>query len=165
MSVFFISDTGHGPQKLGGFDWYASKGLDRLKDLAVAALKQYQPGKVFSGMMPGWDTGLALGALELNIPLVAAVAYKDLDQHWPPKQQKVYRSILDQAEEIVVINEGLESYSDFYDRNTWMLEWSNLILALWDGKNGYTYKFIKLAQAKKIQVVNLWRSWKKYSGV
>lgn len=63
-----MAGTGHRPDKLGG---YGAGVSSRLVDLARAALLRCRPNEVMSGMALGWDTALALGAIELGIPLTA----------------------------------------------------------------------------------------------
>lgn len=63
-----IAATGHRPDKLGGYDDDVMK---RLKDLARGYLeKQEVLAEVISGMAQGWDTAIALVAIELEIPLM-----------------------------------------------------------------------------------------------
>ena len=157
-----IAGAGHRPNKLGGYDFYKEKGLARLTDLAVAAIKVYNPDKIISGMALGWDTGLALGAIRASVPLIAAVPFEGQELRWTPEQQKTYRSILEKAQEVVVINKHPYTPLSMHDRNAFMVDWCDLVLALWNGSQGGTYDILQYAQTKKRQIINLWSSWMKY---
>lgn len=151
-----IAGTGHRPNKLGG---YSLNIRLKLKYLAKDNLMRYKASKVISGMALGWDTALAEAALELNLPLIAAIPFKGQELRWPKESQDLYNDILSKAREVKYISEeGFSSYK-MQIRNEWMVNNCDLILALWNGDlSGGTYNCINYAKAKleSNKIINLW---------
>lgn len=155
-----LAGTGHRPDKLGG---YGAGVSSRLVDLARAALIRYRPNEVISGMALGWDTALALAAIELGIPLTAAVPFEGQERKWRPEQQEQFRAILALATTVVVVSPGGYAVWKMQIRNEWMVDRATAMLALWDGSGGGTGNCIEYARRRKIQIVNLWAAWAKYA--
>lgn len=151
-----VSGTGHRPDKLGGYS--KEVGL-KLKQLAIENLEGVT--KVVSGMALGWDTALALAALELKIPLVAAVPFLGQERMWPQASKLVYKNILEQANEIIYVCEGGYAPWKMQVRNEWMVNHCEAVLALWDGSEGGTGNCIKYAKKVDKHIINLWDQYKK----
>lgn len=150
-----IAGTGHRPDKLGG---YSERIHKILIDLAEAALEDYKPEMVISGMALGWDQALAQASINLGIPFTAAIPFQGHPLKWPEESQKRYSKILDKAENIVILS---TSYNPgvMQKRNVWMVDQlssDDMLLALWDGSDGGTRNCIKYAEKKDINIVNLW---------
>lgn len=156
-----IAATGHRPQKLGGFSDVVN---DRLKALAIAYFRKTDPDKIISGMALGWDTAVALAAIELGIPLVAAIPFHGQELRWYEESQEIYHSILVSATEKVIVCPGSYSPASMNKRNEWMVDNCNHLVALWDGSSGGTGNCMKYAK-EKVSVTNLWKSWNKYKGI
>lgn len=156
--------TGHRPNKLGGYD---EQTFSRLVHLAESYLKSRpeiltRDISVISGMALGWDTAWAGAALNLNIPLIAAVPFAGQDKMWPEKSRKLYRNILDRAAEYVVISEGEYEVEKMQIRNEWMVDHCDHLVALWDGSKGGTYNCIKYAKRFNKPMTNLWDRYVSY---
>lgn len=151
-----VSGTGHRPDKLGG---YSKEVALKLKQLAIENLEGVT--KVVSGMALGWDTALALAALELKIPLVAAVPFLGQDRMWPQASKLVYKNILEQAHEIIYVCEGGYAPWKMQVRNEWMVNHCEAVLALWDGSEGGTGNCIKYAKKVDKHIINIWDQYKK----
>ncbi len=156
-----IAATGHRPNKLGG---YTDQVKQRLLDLATAALKHYKPTHVISGMALGWDQAVALAAVNLNIPFIAAVPFKGQESQWPQSSKDDYQTLLDLAQEVIIVCPGDYSPEKMQKRNEWMVEKCEMLLALWDGSPGGTKNCIDYAKRDANPIVNLWDSWLKYKG-
>lgn len=154
-----VAGTGHRPEKLGG---YTEAVATRLLDLARAVLVRHAPSKVISGMALGWDTALALAALDLGIPLVAAVPFAGQERKWPVLAQEVYRAILARAEVVVVCEGGYAPWK-LQKRNEWMVDNAQALIALWDGSDGGTANCIRYAAPLGIRIVNVWLTWERYA--
>lgn len=159
-----IAATGHRPQKLQS-DWsqYEPLTLPRLTSLAKNSLLKYKPDTVISGMALGWDTAIALAAIELNIDLIAAVPCQNHASKWSKKQQDTWQWILDRA---MTVNCPDVPYtpSAMQIRNIWMCDHANMVLALWDGSSGGTANCVRYAQKKGLSIINVWGSWEKFKG-
>lgn len=154
-----LSFTGHRPQKLGG---YHSGIYNRLVDLAVAVLRKYRPEKVITGMALGWDQAVAEAAVYLGIPFIAAVPFKGQENAWPEQSQKKYRDLLAKAKRVVIISAGEYSALKMQARNEYMVNHSDVVIALWDGSSGGTGNCVSYARRMGKQLVNVWPSWMKF---
>ena len=151
-----VCATGHRPNKLGGY------GLDvktKLEQLAFTWLEEHKPDKAISGMALGWDQAFARAAIELNIPLVAAIPFTGQEQAWPDSSQKEWKRLVDAAYEVVIVSEGGYAAWKMQKRNEWMVDQSDMVLALWDGSSGGTCNCIKYANKVSRPISNLWTNW------
>lgn len=149
-----VSGTGHRPNKLGG---YSKKAFNHLVSIAEEWLKENKPSKVISGMALGWDQALAQAAINCKIPLIAAIPFKGQESAWPQESQYYYMRLLEKAENIHIISEGGYSPSKMQIRNEWMVDNSDLVLAMYDGTKGGTQNCIKYIMSKhNKQYINLY---------
>jgi len=98
-----IAGTGHRPNKLSGYGSEASK---KLFHLARHALNELQPDGVISGLALGWDTALADAALDLRIPLTAAIPFEGQQSRWPADSQTNWQWLVDSAAYTIIVSEG-----------------------------------------------------------
>jgi uncharacterized phage-like protein YoqJ len=159
MAELIMAGTGHRPDKLGG---YSERVFNRLVDLAVAAIKHYQPTKIISGMALGWDMALARGAVVANIPFVAAVPFDGQEKMWPEESQNLYNQLIAKCESLEIVSPGSYAASKMQRRNQWMVDHCTTVLALWDGSSGGTGNCVAYAKKVGRPIVNLWGSWVKY---
>lgn len=151
-----LAGTGHRPPKLGG---YSDATFTALRSLAGTALTEIKPTTVISGMALGWDQALALAALDLGIPLIAAVPFKDQESMWPAASQAQFRAILARASKVNVVCDGGYAAWKMQRRNERMVDQCHVLLALWDGSSGGTGNCIRYAQSVNRRIVNLWSRW------
>lgn len=151
-----IGATGHRPNKLGG---YSKEVYERLVALAHDYLYQTEPEEVISGMALGWDQAFAEGAMELGIPVIAAIPFRGQETMWPQASQAKYHKILDKCFSEVVVSGFDYAPWKMQKRNEWMVEHSTEMVALWDGTSGGTKNCVKYIEAKKVPWVNLWDKW------
>lgn len=171
-----LSATGHRPNKLGGYD---NESRLLLVKFAEETLRKYQPSKVISGMALGWDIAIASAAVNLGIPFIASVPFADQWKRWTNEDVKLYKQLLLKASEIVMVDE-LENYqvphtiqgkyhvAKMQQRNEWMVDNSEGILALWNASDpkesiGGTKNCVDYAKTRydfpKEQLIYLWESW------
>lgn len=150
-----ISGTGHRPNRLGG---YSSDVFFKLVDTAKKALVILEPETVLSGMAIGWDTALAVAALELNIRLECAIPFKGQESIWNKDTKEVYFQILDKADKITYVCEPGYAAWKLLKRNVFMNETSDQVLALYDitHTTGGTAHCIKDALKRNKIVQNSW---------
>ena len=151
-----VCATGHRPDKLGGYGLHVES---KLKRLAFTWLKEHRPNKAISGMALGWDQAFAQAALELEIPLIAAVPFLGQERAWPQSSQEKWKTILDRAEEVVTVSTGGYAVWKMQKRNEWMVDQSDRVLALWDGSSGGTGNCITYADKMSRPISNLWTKW------
>ncbi len=156
-----LAATGHRPDKLGGYvrEIELAAGLCML---AYKHLAEMKPDEVISGMALGWDTAVAEAALMLNIPLICAVPFESQDWVWPKESQEIYRAILARAKQVEIISDGGYAAWKMRERNKWMVDRADAMLALWDGlfPSG-TANCIQEAKKKNLPITNVWDEWSK----
>lgn len=155
-----LSGTGHRPDKLGGYDRRTAM---RLRDLACRHLSERPqlPEFVISGMALGWDTALAYAALDLIVPLIAAVPFEGQERMWPEESQKHYRWLLKHADQVVHVSAPGYANWKMQRRNEWMVDHSHEVLALWNGTSGGTANCIRYAETTGKRITNLWQEFSK----
>lgn len=151
-----VAGTGHRPNKLGGYD---DRITLRLTGLAKRHLGDAKT--VISGMALGWDTAVALAAIELGKPLICAVPFDGQEKAWPSSAQKRFNSILELAHEVVIVSPGEYAHWKMHARNKWMVHRADVMLALWDGSSGGTGSCLAVADGKSRPVFNVWKEWEK----
>ncbi len=144
--------TGHRPDKLYGYDLNNEKWL-KLKEYLKDILRQYSPDEAISGMALGCDTIFALAVLELKeegfpIDLRCAVPFKGQERIWSTPDKRKYNDILSKADFVDILTE--ESYKPYLlqKRNEYMVDNSDLVIAVWDGSSGGTKNCIDYAKKK-----------------
>jgi uncharacterized phage-like protein YoqJ len=150
-----LSATGHRPDKLGG---YSDAVAWNLRVLARNHMMIVKPRHVISGMALGWDQAWAEAALDLSIPFIAAVPFPGQQSRWPADSQRRYEKLLEAAAKVVTIAETYSAYA-MQKRNEWMVDNSDLVVALWDGSSGGTGNCMAYALRKAKPTVNLWPIW------
>jgi uncharacterized phage-like protein YoqJ len=144
-----LSGTGHRPEVLGGYDKF-----DTLVAYARSVVPSYNPTKLITGMALGWDQAIALAAIDLSIPFIAAVPFKGQDAVWPKQSQDLYQEILSKASEVVIVCEGGFASWKYIRRDHYMVNHGDGMLALYNGqKNGGTYQDVRKP------VYNVWPGW------
>ena len=148
--------TGHRPPKLGG---YGEDVFDALVELAYEVLPLLKVDKMISGMALGWDQAVAQACIDLNIPFIAATPCRHQDSKWPDSSRQKWISLMDEAESIHNISEQYTP-SCMQERNRWMVDNSEAVLALYDGSRGGTENCIMYAKSQDSSIHNVWKKWK-----
>jgi len=154
--------TGHRPPKLGGYTDVARR---RLENFAIEWLAKLQPKHIISGMALGWDQAVAVAARGLEIPWTAAIPFEGQESKWPRASKIAYLKLLASATKTVVVSPGT-SYGAGYmqQRNEWMVDRCQTVLALYNGSPGGTANCLAYATAKRRTIINLWEDWKEAQG-
>jgi len=130
-----------------------------------------------SGMALGVDIQSTKAALDLEIPVIAGVPFKNQDARWSVKQQAEYRHLLTLVKEVVYVDEltdsqylvknskpGLYNPYKLLLRNNWMIDQCTEVLALWNrNPEGGTYQAVKYAKSKGLTITNLWDKYETYN--
>ena len=159
-----ICFTGHRPKSL---PW----GYDETKESCIlfknvmfsiiekAILNGYT--YFISGMALGIDMICAEIVLNLkkkykNIILECAIPCLNQEKQWPLSEQERYRKILHKADIVHYVSKEEYSNTCMNDRNNYMVEQSDVVIAVWNGKPSGTGNTVKMARnaGKKIRIVN-----------
>lgn len=166
-----VTVTGHRPKYLK--DGYSQTTFNTLVNIAETWLGKESPDSLISGAALGFDLACMQACLNLGIPFVAAVPFRNQDAKWSAKQQLVYRQQLTKAKEVIYVDEltdplylvkssnpGLYNPYKLLLRNNWMIDQCTEVLALWNGKSeGGTYQAVKYAESKGLTITNLWSEY------
>jgi uncharacterized phage-like protein YoqJ len=152
-----ICGTGHRPDKLGG---YNDVSYNKLVKIAEKYLIAINPNKVISGMALGWDQALAEATINLDIYLLCAIPFIGQENMWHESSKIKYKNILSKANEIKYVCENGYSSYKMQIRNEWMVDNSDLVLAMWDGSKGGTYNCIQYAKRMSKPIINAYESYK-----
>ncbi len=149
-----ISFSGHRLDKIGKLSLDNEK-YKFLYSETERMLKELKPEKVISGMAVGYDQIAAVIALRLGIPVLAAIPFIGQENVWPEKGKILYHKILDKCMEKHIICEGGYSAHKLQIRNEWMVDNSDMVLALWNSSLGGTANCIFYAQKQDKQIFRI----------
>lgn len=165
-----IAGTGHRPDKVFS-QGYKSMNTEMpvLVTFAEQKLSEMEVSHVISGGAQGWDTALALAALNRGLELTMAIPCRGFERKWPVKAQELFWTICNKADQVIFIDEtdywkGPTGYhvAKMNIRNKWMTDHSEEMLALWNGTRGGTFNNVEYAQQVGKPVENVWDDWLKY---
>lgn len=140
-----IAFTGHRPDKLGGYK-LPNPTYIKVCSAIDAALQEFKPEKIISGMALGVDQWAANIAIKLNIPFIAAIPFAGQEGKWPESSQKTFRALLNKAAEQVIVSPGAYEPAKLQVRNEWMVDRCDLLIAVWDGTKGGTGNCVEYAK-------------------
>lgn len=146
-----ISFTGYRESKLpfhGENDPLLAEYKERLYQRIVEMIKQGAE-LFFSGMALGIDTYAAEAVLKArkdhpDIQLIAVIPCPEQDSQWSDAQQKHYRDILSQCDQIITVSPQYDK-GCMHRRNRTLVEMCDYLFAVYDGKPGGTEYTIKYA--------------------
>ena len=108
-------------------------GADQLFAEAVIAVKMMQPAR-----------------------LVAAIPFAGQESKWPAKSQANFHRILQHSDHAQIISEGAYAPQKMQVRNVWMVDNSDMVLAVWDGKeSGGTWNCLTYAKQQGKMILRL----------
>ena len=157
--------TGHRPNKLGGYSTEAFSLLENICYYWITDnVEKLKITHFISGMALGWDQAVAEAVINYNtfgkytklIKLTAALPFAGQEIKWPIESKKLYFKLLSLCDEIVYVSDVGYNPAKMQIRNEWMVNKSDLVVAMFDGTTGGTHNCIKYAKSKNKQIVNLY---------
>lgn len=158
-----LAGTGHRPPKLG-LD-YTRRSNELLRRFLVSQLEEQQGVEaVINGCAQGFDQALAEAALDLGMPLICAVPFEGMDSKWPSDGKKRLQRILERAVRVHVVSPGGYANWKFAERDRWMVDNSQLLMALFDEqeKASGTGITVRYGRELKRPIINTWDRWTVY---
>lgn len=159
-----ICFTGHRPKSLPwGYDETKESCIQFKKTMYSIVQKAILNGYTYfiSGMALGIDMICAEIVLEFkkkhnNVILECAIPCISQDKKWSNTQQKRYRDILLNADVVHYVSKGEYTNNCMNNRNKYMVEQCNVVIAVWNGTPSGTGNTIQMAKSigKKIRLVN-----------
>lgn len=154
--------TGHRPKNL---PWgYNESGLKYnllYAKLYLAIRKCIKNGYTYflSGMAMSIDMICAEIVINMknkykNVELECVLPCLSQSAKWSKSYKDRYNKILDRADKITIISENYTPQC-MMDRNKYMVDNSNMIIAVYNGSQGGTEKTIRYAKAKNLEILLL----------
>lgn len=150
-----LSLTGHRPDKLGNDYDYKGPYSRAIYNALVLLLRDIKPTKVISGMALGADTIWANAAINEGIPFIAAIPFEGQERKWFEQSKRLYKTLLKAASEIVVVCPGGYAAWKMQKRNEWMVDHSDMLIAVWNGTPGGTANCKDYAESKNKHVITI----------
>lgn len=155
-----ICITGHRPNKLYGYDLNDYR-WEVLESKIADELVKNGCTRFYCGMALGVDTVGAKACIRLkkqvyDIKLIACIPFKGQDCKWPYDSRMMYHDLLQQCDEQVVVCDGGYAPYKMQVRNQYMVDHSDLVLAVWDGSDGGTANCVRYAQRENKPIINLY---------
>ena len=145
--------TGHRPEKLNEPEEEVKRWLEEKIDQAIA------DGFLtfISGCAMGidiWAGQIVLKRKEQNptLHLIAATPWPGFARRWNDEWQGQYNDLLRQADLVVNVCDHYHK-GVFQQRNVWMVDHSNRVIAYYNGSAGGTKNTIDYARKQNIQVI------------
>lgn len=146
------SFTGHRPDKIGNdvAGLYPHAMAIRLwfRDL----IKLWTPKEAYVGMAMGVDTWAAEECIRADIPYVASIPFEGFDKAWPAASRNHLQWLLLRAKEIVIVSTGTYRPYFYQQRNQFMVDNSQQLIAVWNGTKGGTWNCINYARRKQVPI-------------
>lgn len=144
--------TGHRPEKLTMSETDVKTGL--TEQIRKAISERYTT--FITGMAKGVDLWAGKIVADLrdsgsDIKLIAASPYEGFGKGWAPEWQSLSQEILQRADLVKYVCSGYNK-GCFMTRNKWMVDHSNLVIAIFNGEKGGTKNTIDYARKQGIEV-------------
>lgn len=157
-----ICITGHRPDKLYGYDLNDYR-WQLLKNRIAKYLIDYKCKTFRCGMALGVDTIAAMACIDLiesghKIEIIACIPFAGQESRWPYQSRKMYYELLEKCSDKVIVCDGGYQPYKMQQRNIYMVDRSDLVLAVWDGSSGGTGNCVAYAQSKDKVIINLYNS-------
>jgi len=169
-----ICFTGHRPNKLGGYDWNTVKNHNIMKELSckIMDVLDNNEGDNFH-FICGGALGIDQMAFHIcdklkltydNISIEVAIPFLKQDVKWNDLDRIKWRQQLNKADKITRVDK-LENYKikgyeeDIYypakmqKRNQYMVNSSDIVIAVWSGSKGGTGNCVNYAKMQKKEII------------
>lgn len=157
-----VAFTGHRPGKLGGYgeSELGNRVRNALRSTLIDLRRMAEHSKrhltAMSGMALGVDQWAAEACVEYGIPFIAALPCRAQERTWPLEARKKYASLLEKASEVVYVTDGAYTLRCLDQRNKYMVDWCDEMIAVWDGSHSGTANCVKYAYRRDKPCTNLY---------
>ncbi len=145
--------TGHRPERLDLPEADVIAWLD--KEIREAVEDGYT--QFITGMQRGVDLWAAEAVLKLKnegkpVHLIAASAFRGMENSWDSEWKKRYHSVRYNADELHYISDK-PGRTAFFMRNHWMVDHASRLIAVYTGAPGGTTETTQYAKTHKLKVI------------
>lgn len=138
-------------------NFYYSELKSKIKEVVINLIKKESANYFISGLAIGSDQLCASIIIELkkdyNIMLEAAIPCSNQDRFWTNVDKKNYQKILSLCNVKKYISNSTYTKYCMHIRNKYMVDNSNIVVAIWNGKAGGTAQTVKYAKAKNVPII------------
>lgn len=156
-----IAYSGHRPKKLPKEFGYnlGNKYWSELKNIIKNDIKYLKPNNIYCGMALGFDSIVAEAVIELkkenyNINFIACIPFEGQENNWPENSKNKYKNYLQFADNIIILNKQYTK-SCMFERNKYMIDNADILIAFTDTSDGGTGHAINLAKKKGIKIYKI----------
>ena len=136
---------------------YFSKLKNIIKEVLVTFIEKEYVTHFINGLAIGSDQLCASVVIELKkdykITLEAAIPCFNQDMYWNDEDKINYQKILSLCDTKNYITAGNYTKICMHIRNRYMVDNSDIVIAIWNGKSGGTEKTVKYAKTKKKPII------------
>ena len=119
--------------------------------------------ELYIGMALGFDTACAVVACHLEIPFHACLPCSNQSERWAQEDQNIYLALVRGcARTTHYVSAKKYDEKCMQNRNKYMVDRSDLGIALFNGKRGGTRHCLDYAQGVGVPFRNLWQNYTKY---
>ena len=162
--MIYVSFTGHRPDKIGDYNEEAEIVIEVkkwLKEKIEKIIQTFKEVTFIAGGAQGVDQWAAEIVIEIkknnkNVYLISAVPYKDFGNSWPLESKERLNKIISQSSKIVYVYNGYRKDIGNYGlelRNQYMVNISDIVLAIWNSSLGGTRNCFKYAQKRYKKII------------
>lgn len=153
--------TGHRPQgmpfRFNEKDERCLNLKEKLKEISEKLIKEDKVTHFISGMALGTDIFAAEIIIDLkqkypNIILEAAIPCESQETKWSEKQKRRYYKILNLCDKKTVLQKNY-THDCMQKRNRYMIDNSDIVIAVWNGTPSGTGNTVEYAQKKEKQII------------
>ena len=158
---YMIAFTGHRPPKIGGYDFTSPLRIavrNAIKVKLQSAMTKYQATHeivVISGGALGVDQDAAMVAYDMGLPYIVAAPCLNQDIKWPASSKLKYLTLIAHAQEVVYVHNGSYNATCMQNRNVWMVDHCDALIAVWDGSSGGTANCVRYAESVNKPIVRI----------
>lgn len=152
-----VAMTGHRPDKLFEYNMKDPR-YDILRDELNQKLDELGATTLITGMALGFDQLAAEVALDRGMRVVAAVPCENQDAKWIASSKREYKNLLDKVDDCVLVSDGTfmenrdRGNDCMQERNKWMVDHADSVIACWDGSRGGTGNCVNYAKSKGVAI-------------
>jgi len=161
-----ICITGHRPAGMPpqyGYDIHNAaweKLRKAFRDVLLFLAEKHGPVTIYTGMALGVDQAFAEIVLRLRdagcgVFCSAAVPCYNQEGKWPVENRELYHKILARCDTVDYVTKERYTPTCMEDRNRWMVDRSDLVIAVWNGRRGGTKNCVDYARANGRKILRI----------
>lgn len=162
LPVRGCSFSGYRPEKFSFSLTVGSAGralLERALDREITAAADDGITDFYCGCAKGFDilageAVIRMKAIRPGIRLICVMPYESMVKDWEPEWRARLFDITSECDEKITLSSSYHR-GVFHQRNKYLIEHSEMLIAFYDGKSGGTESTLALAEKKGIRTVNI----------